>query len=371
MQWQLIESDHALRTLLQRFSGAPAVAVDTEFMRRSTFYPQVALVQLCFGDEAWLVDPLQVSDLQPLRELLQAAKTVKVLHSPSEDLEVFDRWVGVLPEPLFDTQRAAGLLNLGFGMGYRALVLACEGVDVPKEETRSDWLQRPLTAAQCEYAAQDVAHLLPLWRRLAADCEAQGKFEWVLADGEDALAAYRAPGDHGVSRIKSAWKLDRRATGRLYALCAWRDATARQRDKPRGWIIDDAACLGLAEKDPQSHTSLEKLGLLSPGSLRRDGAALLQLLAAQRELPEEALPQRLPQPLDPAGRKSLQALKQWSREIAAELGTVPEALLAARDYEVLLRQHRGEALEDPPSWSGWRHERVIVPLRQRLRERVS
>ncbi|MFU8764790.1 MAG: ribonuclease D, partial [Haliea sp.] len=218
MEWELIESDAALRDLLAAHAGAEAVAVDTEFMRTNTFYPEVALVQLCFGAKAWLVDPLPLTDLEPLRALLRDPRTVKVLHSASEDLEVFERWLGVLPEPLFDTQRAAALVNHGFGMGYRALVLDFEGVDLPKGETRSDWLQRPLTASQCEYAAQDVAHLLPVWRKLQGLCLAQNKLDWVLGDGADTLQAFRAETPNFAPRIKSAWKLDRRALGRLYAL---------------------------------------------------------------------------------------------------------------------------------------------------------
>ncbi len=368
MEWELVESDAALREVLAASAGAEAVAVDTEFMRRDTFYPEVALVQLCFGDKAWLVDPLPLTDLEPLRVLLRDPRTVKVLHSASEDLEVFDRWLNVLPEPLFDTQRAAALVDHGFGMGYRALVLDMEGVDLPKGETRSDWLQRPLTASQCEYAAQDVAHLLPVWRKLQAACVAQGKLDWVLADGADTLAAFRAEAPSFALRIKSAWKLDRRATGRLHALCAWREETARQRNKPRGWIIDDNACLVLAESDPQDSAALERTGCLSPGALRRDGEALLAVLAAQREQPEAALPPRLPQPLEPAQRKQLQSLKARAKKIARDLGVAPEALLQARDYEILLRQQLGAELPDPPAWGGWRAQRVIAPLRRALGE---
>ena len=369
MQWQLIESDAALEALIERFRGALAVAVDTEFMRRNTFFPEVALLQLCFGDEAWLLDPLTFTNLEPLRALMQAQDTVKVLHSPSEDIEVFDRWLGVLPEPLFDTQRAAALLDQGFGIGYRALVLACEGVDVPKDETQSDWLQRPLTAAQCEYAAQDVAHLLPIWRRLSSECAAQGKLAWVLADGADALAAFQAPNANSALRIKSAWKLDQRATGRLFALCDWRENTARARNKPRGWVVDDAACLALATADPDSVAAIERLGVLTPGTLRRDGTALLELLSTQRTKPVENLPARLPQPFDPAGRKQLQALKQRARALANELKTAPEILLAARDYQLLLREHQGESIDAPLTWAGWRNEHVLIPLRRSLQEK--
>ena len=151
--------------------GVDVVIVDTEFMRRNTFFPQVALVQLCFSGggadgTAWLIDPLCIDDPEPLARLLEDPAVTKVLHSASEDLEVFQSWLGVLPRPLFDTQKAAALAGMEFGMGYRALVLALCEEDLPKGETRSDWLQRPLTESQCHYAAQDVSWLLSVYRLL-------------------------------------------------------------------------------------------------------------------------------------------------------------------------------------------------------------
>ncbi|QIB67334.1 ribonuclease D [Kineobactrum salinum] len=366
MKWQLIESDAALAQLVQDNSGAEAVAVDTEFMRRNTFYPEVALVQLCFGPDAWLIDPLTLTDLQPLRELLLNPSIIKVLHSASEDLEVFDHWLGTLPAPLFDTQRAAALVNRGFGMGYRALVLDICGVELPKGETRSDWLQRPLTASQCEYAAQDVAHLLPVWRHLQEACVAQGKLDWVLADGEDTLAAFRAPAANFAQRIKSAWKLDQRQLASLYAICDWRERVARQRNKPRGWIIDDQTCFELARLSPDSQAGLAAVEGLGAGVIRRDGETLLTLLREQRALPPESLPQRLPQPLDVNGRKQLSRLKARARSLAQEHGVAPEVLLQGKDYELLLRQAAGEELPDQPSWSGWRRAAAVAPLRRML-----
>ena len=128
MQWKLIESSEALRLLIEQESSCDVVIVDTEFMRRNTFYPEVALVQLCFvtgdsvSDMAWLIDPLEIDNPEPLATLLTNPDVLKVLHSASEDLEVFQRWLGVLPQPLFDTQRAAALLDRGFGLGYRAKI---------------------------------------------------------------------------------------------------------------------------------------------------------------------------------------------------------------------------------------------------------
>lgn len=372
MEWQLIESDDALLALLDRASGSPVVAVDTEFMRRNTFYPQVALLQLCFegsgaGDKAWLVDPLSLQDTSPLAALLTDPEVEKVLHSASEDLEVFQRWLGVLPQPLFDTQRAAALVDRGFGLGYRALVHAICDIDLPKGETRSDWLQRPLSHSQCDYAAQDVLWLLPVYRELNAQCAAQGKRDWVLADGRDAVASLATATEDYHLRMKSAWKLSPRQLGILAAVAAWREETARRRDKPRSWIIDDQACMQLALRDPQSLSELQRLDLPRP-ALRHHGDELLQLLAGQREQPDDAMPRALPAPLDATGRQALKRLKAAARETAQRLGMAPEVLLQSRDYELLLREARGEPVSEPRHWSGWREEVVIDPLRRLLRE---
>ncbi|MBN7798362.1 ribonuclease D [Parahaliea mediterranea] len=369
MDWELIEDDATLHRVLAQYAGASAVAVDTEFMRRNTFYPKVALLQLCFEDKAWLVDPLAISDLAPLRALMAEPGLVKVLHSPSEDLEVFQRWLGELPRPLFDTQRAAALTGRDFGLGYRALVHDICDVDLPKDETRSDWLQRPLTEAQCQYAAQDVVYLLDVYRALRDESRAQGKLDWVLADGADAVNAQAGgPGSY-YPRIKSAWKLDRHQLGALAALCQWREQTARNKDKPRSWIIDDQACLQIARGNPGDLAQLRAQVELPPAALRRYGEALLEVLSQQKAVPESDLPAPLPPPLSARQRDQGKKLKRRVRAIAAELNVAPEILLQSRDYEALVREARGESNgERPPHWRGWRDEVVIQPLRELLRE---
>lgn len=371
LEWQLIESDADLQQLLVDEAGSEVVAVDTEFMRRNTFFPQVALVQLCFGSRAWLIDPLALEDPAPLADLLTDPAVTKVIHSASEDLEVFQHWLGVLPTPLFDTQRAAALLDRGFGTGYRALVLDICGVELPKGETRSDWLQRPLTGSQCEYAAQDVAWLLPAWEVLHAACVAAGKLDWVLADGGNAIEGLASAADEYYRRIKNAWKLNRRELAALIAICAWRERTARERDRPRNWIIDDKACLELARSPARSRAELAASAELPPAVLRRHGDELLALLAARRELPESELPECLPPPLSPPQRQELKQLKERARDIASQLEVAPEVLLQSRDYEMLVRESHGEAVRQPPHWRGWRAQRVIQPLRQLLAEEAA
>ena len=368
MDWQLVESDSALARLLDRSAGSAAVMIDTEFMRRNTFFPQVALLQLCFegGDAAgvaWLVDPLRIEDKAQLQALLANPDVTKVLHSASEDLEVFQNWLGVLPRPLFDTQRAAAMVGLEFGMGYRALVAQLCGEDLPKGETRSDWLQRPLTDSQCHYAAQDVIYLLPIYRELAQRSRALGRFEWVLEDGETATRALATADPGYYRRVKNAWKLPPRQLAVLRAVCDWRETTARHRDKPRGWILDDRACLQLAQVMPEDFQQLRTRIELPPAVLRRHGETLLALVEQQRQLPEAEMPCPLPAPLDARQREGLKRLKQRAVTIAEDLGMAPQVLVAAKDYEALVR---GSA-DEPAYWHGWRRERVIEPLQELVR----
>jgi ribonuclease D len=372
MQWQLIESDEALQQLMTREAGCEVVIVDTEFMRRNTFYPEVALVQLCFvsagsfSDMAWLIDPLRIENPEPLVTLLTNPAVVKVLHSASEDLEVFQRWLGVLPQPLFDTQKAAALLNLGFSLGYRALVQEICSVDLPKGETRSDWLQRPLTESQCEYAGLDVTWLAHVWQELNAQCVREDKLAWVLDDGKDAIAALATGADNTHRRIKTAWKLDPRQLAALIAVCRWREETAKGRNKPRGWIIDDKICLQLATSDAQNMAELrDELELPAP-VLRRHGEELLRLLEVQRAVPEADLPLSLPPPLNASQREQVKKLKARVREFASKLAVAPEVLVYSKDYELLLRESWGEDIQFPVHWAGWREDAALVPLRQML-----
>lgn len=366
MSWQLIESDSALENLLHEASQHKVVAIDTEFMRRNTFYPQVALLQLCFDDKAWLIDPLAITELGSLVDFMVNPNIVKVLHSASEDLEVFQHWLGVLPTPLFDSQRAAGLLGRGFGMGYRALVEDICGVQLDKGETRSDWLKRPLTASQCDYAGQDVTHLLSIWHTLSGECEQAGKTQWVFSDGQDAANTLASNAGQYYKKIKSAWKLDKRQLASLIAISDWREHTARERDKPRSWIIDDKACFELAETAPQNWESLKACADVPSSSTRRYGEEIIAVLSAHSAVEESALPERLPGPLNSEQRNFLKKVKAEARRIAGTLAVAPEAVLPSKDYELLVREAQGESLDVPSLWRGWREQQVITPLRKFL-----
>ena len=366
MSWTLVETDAELQSLVARLGQTGAVAVDTEFMRRDTFYPQAGLVQLCFdadADTAWLLDPLAIGDFDPLRQLFDNLAVVKVLHSASEDLEVFSRFLDRQPLPLFDTQRAAALAGMGFGLGYRPLVEQVTGEALAKGETRSDWLARPLGESQLSYAAQDVLPLLRVYRELDRRLRDSDKLEWVFEEGETAVRQAGPQREGWYRKIKSARRLSQEQLAVLAALCDWRESRARELDRPRGWILKDEVCLEIARRKPLSPQALKRVKGVPPKFAHRQGERIAGLVKTTLDAGPAQWPEPLPRPLDSAQRERLKLLRQSAADIAAELGVEPEILLPSGDYELLVRMESGEAVTPPDRWSGWRKDRVIERLR--------
>src|SRR5688572_15636970 len=189
VEW--VDTPEALAAAAARWAQAPAVGIDSEFVRERTFYPRLGLLQVSDGQRSSLVDPVALEDLEPLRQVLADPTIVKVAHSPSEDMEVLFHRFGEFPTPLFDTQAAAALAGLESAMSYQRLVRELLGVELTKGETRTDWLRRPLSPAQVEYAAQDVELLLPLYERLRPRLEENGRLPWLLEEAHRLREATR------------------------------------------------------------------------------------------------------------------------------------------------------------------------------------
>jgi len=363
--YQQVDTNQQLAELVAELGHSESVIVDTEFMRRDTFYPQAGLIQLCFSQapqQAWLIDPLPITDFAPLRELFANVAVEKVLHSASEDLEGFQQLLGQQPLPLFDTQRAAAFVGLGFGLGYRALMEQQAGIEIAKDETRSDWLQRPLTEQQLSYAATDVVPLLPVYKQLRERLVETERLQWVLDDGASAAQAAGEDGPPTYLRIKSAWKLSQRQLAVLRDLCDWREARARQVDKPRGWILKDPLCLELALRSPQSIDELRSVAELPASTVRKQGDRIVGTVRAALALADEQLPARMPPPLTATQRERLKRLKKTAAGMAADWNLASGALLPAKDYELMVRLADGESIERPERWSGWRWQPVVQPL---------
>ena len=359
-----IETSAELEALLSAHRGYEQVAVDTEFRRRDTFYPQVALLQVCWGGAAYLIDPLQLEKLDALREFLTDPAQIKCLHSASEDLEVFEHWLQVLPSPLFDTQRAAALLGLGGGLGYRAIVAQFFEVDLPKEETQSDWLQRPLTASQAEYAAQDVSYLYPIGVQLLERAESMGRKGWILEEGARMTPGGKPP----LSKFKTAYRLPPKQQAVLAAVVNWREAEARQLDRPRSWILNDKLLMALAQAMPDTINDLQRIEGIPSGLIRRAGEALLAQIALAEGAPDAAMHKDIVVPLSRDDKDVLSRLSEHLKTLAESLQIPPEVLMPKSDLERLIRQGSESALESPAAWSGWRATTVIEPLKQLLRK---
>lgn len=354
-----IDTPGALRA---RLANPPAaIGLDTEFIRERTYWPQLALVQIALGeddDDILLVDPLKPGMREALAPLLADPAVLKIMHSPSEDLVAFQYACRALPTPLFDTQAAAALCGLGAGLGYQKLVQAVTGVELAKGETRSDWLRRPLSPAQLEYAADDVRHLHALHRDLQARLASNGRAAWLEEDSARQLA--NAGSDDGERwphlAIRSAQFLDIEGQRRLLRLLRWRDAHARSSDRPRSWILDNELAVTLARQKLESRLRFDALldgHPKSPRSLRTPlWEALITPLADEAKAPLARG--------DDRDKKQLRALQEAVAKLAAEL-QLPEGLLASR--KVL------EALQDGSGWTGplagWRRgllEPRLAPL---------
>lgn len=350
--------------LIERLSIQPTrVGLDTEFIRERTYWPQLALVQIVFegagGEEILLVDPLAPGITEALASLLEDTSVLKVMHSPSEDLVAFKYACGVVPRPLFDTQLAAALAGIGSGLGYQKLVEQVTGVALAKGETRSDWLRRPLSASQLEYAADDVRHLFEMHDALDGQLQLLGRQPWLAEDAHRTVtnAENEASDPWPHVSMRSAQFLDREAQQRLVRLLRWRDAYARQSDRPKSWILDNELAVAIARNMPADAAALNTQLDAHPKAPRKLGTVIWQALTTP--LPDEA-------GMPDAGvgeRRDKDLLRKLQAAVAvrsAELG-LPDGVLASKRWL--------EALLDNRTWpdalAGWRRELLepsLAPL---------
>jgi ribonuclease D len=335
------------------------LGLDTEFMRRNTYFPKLALVQVAYGDACWLIDPLAFDVGPDLRKLV--AGNLCVMHSAGEDMEALAPLLGDTPLRLFDTQIAAALCGMGPGLSYQKLVADVLGIGIPKDETRSDWLQRPLTASQIDYAAQDVTHLAALHEKLATELERRGREAWHAEDCARLVQrAYRDPAQADPQpqrgfRNAADWPDAVRA--RLRRVLLWRDDTARKLDKPRPWILDDAHALALAQQPPGDARELferVKGQRALRGPQRTELLAILHASATPEELATLA-----PTPAAPKGetKRVVDAMRTVVQSLAAEL-ELPTGLLCPRR----LIEEFAVTRVWPDGLQGWRAEVLEAEL---------
>ena len=361
-----IEQAPALQAWIARQPPHTLIGLDTEFMRTDTFRPKLALIQINIGGGIALLDTPQIWKEKPAEDALAARlrdpNCLCVMHSGSEDLEALASIVPDGPAALFDTQIAAAMSGLGTGLSYQKLVALLLGIDLPKAETRSDWLQRPLTAAQLEYAAQDVVHLPHLHALLAEKLAALDRSEWLAEDCRRLIERVcRAVPDTQPQRAfrgAADWPAESQALLRRVLL--WRDASARMLDKPRPWILDDAHALNLSAQPPRDNNELfeRSKGLRALRSAQRQELlAVLQAPLSADEL--DFAP--IPPPLTSAEKRVLASMRDDVTAIATKL-EIPEGLLCPRRHLETLMSDRTW----PAALEGWRKPLLHEVLMERM-----
>jgi ribonuclease D len=346
---------------LERLGSGDFVALDTEFMRESTYFPKLCLIQAANAAACAVLDPLTLPDLAPLWQFLGDRRRTKVLHAARQDLEVLATATrdSAVPGPIFDTQIAAALLGHPAQIGYGSLVAERLGHSLAKGHTRTDWTRRPLTPEQLQYAEDDVRYLVPLYLDLRAALQAAGRLEWLYEETREleGLDLHGADPDAAWRRLKGLDRLQPQQRATLKLLAQWREATAIKHDKPRGWILADDAMREIAERMPATTRDLEAVRNVPPGVVRRRGGEILELIERGRaDAANEAAASIPPRP-QPQQIALVTKLMNLARETAQHAKINAELLATRRDVEQLVFARRTEHL-----LSGWRREIIGEPL---------
>lgn len=351
---EFINTAQQLETFCTRIREADWIALDTEFLREKSYFAQLCLIQIATHDVVACIDPLAIEDLSPLLDILYDHRCLKVLHAARQDLELFYDLRGTVPSPVFDTQIAATLAGLGEQIGYATLVEKLLGVSLAKTHARTDWSRRPLSDEQIRYAADDVIYLVSAYDKLRNQLDRLGRLGWLTEDFSSLVdpANYANPPETMWRRIKGVGKLKGVQLSVLQALAAWREAQAKQRNRPRRWILRDELLLDLARQRPSDRAALSRIRGLEQGTIEREGAYLLSIVEQASQAPRDQWPQLAKlKPLDEAEAAVVDSLVALLRLCAASAGVSAGSLAARSDLEALVRGG-----DDIPLLHGWRAE---------------
>jgi ribonuclease D len=354
---QTITTTAALAEACATFANAEFVTVDTEFIRETTFWPELCLVQIASNDLAVLVDPLADGiDLAPFFALMRDERVVKVFHAARQDIEIIYKLGGLVPAPLFDTQVAAMVCGFGDSIAYDQLVARTTDGRIDKTSRFTDWRNRPLSDEQLAYALADVTYLRDVYRTLKAQLEAEERSGW-LAEEMATLAdpvTYDLHPDEAWRRLK----LRVRKPIELQVLkevAAWREREAREIDKPRGRIIKDDAIYEIAQQQPRDEQALARLRTIPRGFERSSaGREILAAVARALAVPKSELP-AIPRPpqLPEGTAAAVEFLKVLLKIVVEEKGVAAKMIASGDDLEKLA--WKGDAAEIP-AMEGWRRE---------------
>lgn len=353
---QIITATKDLKEICKKLGQADFVTVDTEFMRDSTYWPKLCLIQMAGPDDDVIVDPLADGiDLAPFLQLMGNKKVKKVFHAARQDIEIFYHLDGVIPAPLFDTQVAAMVCGFGDAVSYENLIKRTANVAVDKSSRFTDWSRRPLSERQLTYAMADVTHLRIAYEYLFGQIQKENREAWV----DEEMAILQNPGTYNLAP-DDAWKRlkarhnGRRAAAILQKVAAWREAEAQERDQPRGRILKDDALYEIANQAPKSKSELDSLRAVPKGFANSKAAQkLLAAVKSGLEIPKDDLPTfSKPKPMPPGITPVVELLKVLLKMKCEEHSVAQKLVANVSDLEMLA------ANDEAPiaALKGWRRE---------------
>ncbi|WP_417439709.1 ribonuclease D [Idiomarina abyssalis] len=372
-QYRLVTETQELERLCQQAKEAGWFAIDSEFVRERTYYAQLGLLQIYANGTTAVVDPLADIDLEPLWELIADDSVETVLHAGGEDIELFfQQSNGRQPNRIFDSQIAAGFCGLGDSMGYARLVDALfNGVELDKSLSRTNWLKRPLSEEQLDYAAADASYLAVMYPYLKALCEEKGCLDIVYEESQIQVRKRTQswPDDLLYLAVGNAWQLNARQLGALKILTPWRLHKARERDIPLGFIAKDGVLLELARRMPKSDEELSRIPDLAPMSRKYSGRDIIRCIQQAEQVSESELPKTLERLDDMEGYKpTFKAIKKVVSELADKL-QVPASLVASRkqindviNFHWQYSTQQQQRLPQPDLMMGWRKQAIGAEL---------
>lgn len=355
MSYLYIETAAALESLCEDLRQSDWLTLDTEFIRERTYYPELCLIQIANDHIIACIDPLALDNLEPLLDLLYDTNIVKVLHAARQDLEIFYNLRGALPTPIFDTQIGATVLGYGDQIGYGNLVQKMLGKQLDKAHSRTDWTIRPLSPDQLDYAADDVRYLRDVYKQQREQLQAKGRDEWLEEDFMRLTDTrlYQPDGDSVWQKIKGVQHLKKGNQRWLArALADWRENQARQRNKPRKWILSDELLLETARLMPTSNDQLKRIRGMDDKRIQQIGSYLIQQAKSARDTSEDEWPELEHRVrLKPEQEAILEILMGIVKHQSMQHNVSPASLTGRRELEQLIA---GQA--DIDILHGWRGE---------------
>jgi ribonuclease D len=347
MDYQYIEDQTEFNLLCERLAKADVLAIDTEFVRTRTLYPKLGLLQVCDGNELALIDPVTIANLTPFWQLITNKDIVKVLHACSEDLEVFLHSGSTdtqqcKPVNLIDSQIVMSFLGHGLSMGYAAMVQHYTGVELDKSASRTDWVKRPLTTKQLDYASADVEYLYQIYPQIIKDVKEKGWLKQAIQESQLLIEKKCLPIDeHSLYKnIKMNWRLSAKQLNTLKYLTTWRYLQAKQRDISLGFIVKDNTLLGLAQSLPISVEAMYKLEGVEVRDIKNKGNTLLGVMRQAQSVNESDYPKKITR-LDnhPQYKPFYKLIKSFIHDTAEENGLTADNLASKRQINQFLAWH--------------------------------